>query len=83
MKKCVIIYNPNSGRKSIKPYLPQIESLLKYHDYEVEIIPTQYKGHATEIVSDIEKIDLLMSFGGDGTFNEVMTGNLKREKHYY
>ena len=29
MKKCVIIYNPNSGRKNIKPYLPQIENLLK------------------------------------------------------
>ncbi|MBQ6495200.1 MAG: YegS/Rv2252/BmrU family lipid kinase [Bacilli bacterium] len=80
MKKCVIIYNPNSGRKNIKPYLPQIENLLKYHDYEVEVIPTKYKGHATEIVTEIENIDLLMSFGGDGTFNEIMTGNLKREK---
>lgn len=80
MKKCVVIYNPNSGRKNIKPYLPKIESLLKYHDYEAEIIPTKYKGHATEIVKEIKNANLIMSFGGDGTFNEVMTGNLQREK---
>ena len=80
MKKCIIIYNPNSGKKNIKPYLKRILSLLEYHKYETEVIPTEYKGHATEIVENIEKADLVMSFGGDGTFNEVMAGNLKREK---
>ena len=80
MKKCIIIYNPNSGKKNIKPYLKRILSLLEYHKYETEVIPTEYKGHATEIVENIEKADLVMYFGGDGTFNEVMAGNLKREK---
>ncbi len=80
MKKCIIIYNPNSGKKNIKPYLPKIIELLTKSDYETEIIPTKYKGHATEIIQELNNADLVMSFGGDGTFNEIMTGNLKREK---
>ncbi len=80
MKKCVVIYNPNSGRRNIVPFLPKIESLLNYHEYDVEIIPTKYKGHAIEIVKDLDKVDLVMSFGGDGTFNEIMTGNFQREE---
>ena len=47
MKKCIIIYNPNSGKKNIKPYLQKIINLLDYHKYEVEVIPTEYNGHAT------------------------------------
>lgn len=79
MKKCTIIYNPNSGKRQIKKYLPEIEKIVTAKDYEVEIIKTEYKGHAIEIVETIKETDLVMSFGGDGTFNEVMTGNLKRK----
>ena len=79
MKKCVIIYNPNSGHMHFKKYIPQIKEILLSHNYESEIIPTKYKNHATEIVTKLDKVDLVMSFGGDGTFNEVMTGNFKRK----
>lgn len=79
MKKCLLIYNPHSGRHKVKKYLPEIEKLLNKKDYELEICPTKYKGHATEIVENTNYVDLIMSFGGDGTFNEVMTGNLKRK----
>ena len=80
MKKCVIIYNPNSGKKNIKSHLPKIVKILQNKNYDSEIIPTKYKGHATEIVENLNNIDLIMSFGGDGTFNEVMTGNIKRKE---
>lgn len=80
MKKCTIIYNPNSGKKNIKPHLPKITDILNKQKYEVEIIPTKYKGHATEIVEALSNVDLVMSFGGDGTFNEVMTGNIRRKE---
>ena len=79
MKKCIIIYNPNSGKKNIKPYLPKILKILNKNKYETEIIPTKYKGHAKEIVEQLDNVDLIMSFGGDGTFNEVMTGNINRK----
>lgn len=80
MQKCVIIYNPNSGHREVKKYIPEIEKLVNKKGYETEIIVTRYKGHATEIVKNLEPVDLVMSFGGDGTFNEVMTGNFKRKE---
>ena len=80
MKKCLIIYNPHSGKKQVKKYLPEIEKLLTNKDYETEVIATKYKGHATEIITNTNQVDLVMSFGGDGTFNEVMTGNFKRKE---
>src|SRR5574344_1297729 len=81
MKKCIIIYNPNSGKKNRKPFLIEFEKILHDYDYEAELIFTEYKGHAHEIVSYLpDDIDLVISIGGDGTFNEVMTGNFEREK---
>lgn len=80
MKKCILLYNPNSGKIKIKSYLKDIEKIINKHDYEVEIIPTKYKRHAIEIVKSLPNVDLVMSFGGDGTFNEVMTGNFKRKQ---
>ena len=80
MKKCILLYNPNSGKVKIKSYLPEIQKILNKYDYEVEVIPTKYKRHAIEIVKNLPKVDLVMSFGGDGTFNEVMTGNFKRKE---
>lgn len=80
MKQCTIIYNPNSGKKEVAKYLPEIKKIFQEKDYELEIISTKYKGHATEIVRKLPKIDLVMSFGGDGTFNEVMTGNFQRKE---
>ena len=80
IKKCIIIYNPNSGKKRIKKYLPEIIKILEKKDYEAEVIATKYKKHAIKIIEELDNsIDLVMSFGGDGTFNEVMTGNLKRK----
>ena len=81
MKKCVIIYNPNSGKGKVKDNLVDIVNLINSYDYDVEVIATKYKGHAINIVKDIDSnVDLVMSFGGDGTFNEVMRGNFLRRK---
>ena len=72
MKKCMVIYNPNSGKGRIKKYLIQIIDLICSYGYEVNVISTKYKGHAIDIVKYLEPVDLVMSFGGDGTFNEVI-----------
>ena len=79
MKKCIIIYNPNSGRKEVEKYLPWIKKIIESKYDEVFFKKTKYKGHAIKIVEKLPNVDLVMSFGGDGTFNEVMTGNLKRK----
>lgn len=80
MKKCILIYNPHSGTKQIKNYIPQIKQILYKGGYDTEVFLTEEKKDATKIVYNLPKVDLIMSFGGDGTFNEVMTGNLKREE---
>ena len=78
MKKCVIIYNPNSGKKIKKDFLATFIDMLLEKDYIPEVIFSKYKGHITKIVEELENVDLVISVGGDGTFNESMTGNLKR-----
>ncbi len=80
MKKCVIIYNPNSGKKIKKDFLAAFVDILLEHEYVPEIIFSRYRGHITKIVQELDSPELVISVGGDGTFNEAMTGNLKREK---
>lgn len=80
MKKAIIIINPHSGRKHKKINLVEIEKLFNKYEYETKIMFTNYKGHAKEMVENLEQSDLVVSVGGDGTFNEVMTGNFNRKK---
>lgn len=79
MKKCVLVYNPNSGKGKVKKYLSDIISIIRDKGYDVDVFCSKYKGHTIEIVRDIKCADLVMSFGGDGTFNEAMRGNMLRK----
>lgn len=81
MKNCVIICNPNSGHTEKKELIKKFLEILRKKGYTTEVIYTKYSGHAKEIVHDLDNnIDLVISLGGDGTFNEVVTGNTKRQK---
>ena len=80
MKKCTIIYNPKSGKGLREKQIEQIMDLLLEYGYDADIIYTQYKNHAKEIVASLPHVDLLLSVGGDGTFSEIVTANVKREK---
>ena len=81
MKKCVLIYNPNSGLISRGNSLNKLKKMINDYDYSCEVFLTDHKGHITEIVSSLpDEIDLVISIGGDGTFNEAMTGNFERKK---
>ena len=81
MKKSVLVCNPNSGKNDKEVLASKFKNILKQHDYSVEVIFTKYAGHAKKIIVDLpDDIDLVISLGGDGTFNEVVTGNLKRNK---
>ena len=81
MKKCVVIYNKHSGKKVKKDFFEEFEKILRENDYEPTIKYSKYKGHVVEIVKKLsDKTNLVISIGGDGTFNESMRGNFKREK---
>lgn len=79
MKKCALICNPNSGKNDKKVLIKEFEEILLKKGYETEVFYTKYSGHAKKIISELEYKDLVISLGGDGTFNEIVTGNLKRK----
>ncbi len=80
MKKCTIIYNPKSGKKLKSDLFEKLTDVLLEHGYDSNIIYTEYKGHAKDIVASLPNMDLLISMGGDGTFSEVVSANVKRQK---
>ena len=80
MKTCIVIYNPNSGHTLKKKDIPKYKKIIESYDYKVNFFGTKYKGNAREIVSHIGYVDLVISMGGDGTFDEVVYGNLERNE---
>jgi len=81
MKKCVVLYNNHSGKKKKETYLDKFLSILEKDNYETTLIESKYKAHIVDIIKDLDDdIDLVISIGGDGTFNEAMRGNFKRRK---
>ena len=81
MKRCVIICNPNSGHNKKKAIVSKFKPILEEKGYTTEVKYTKYSGHAEKIIQNLSNnIDLVISLGGDGTFNEVVTGNIKRKE---
>ncbi len=80
MKQAVVIINPHSGRRKKRIDLVSIKKIFLKNNYEVRIFFTCHKGHAKEIVQQLSFVDLVVSVGGDGTFNEIMTGNFNRNQ---
>ena len=80
MKRALVIHNPSSGkRKNIYNILEKNKNLFHKYGFEYNYIATKYKGHAKKIVTEIKDIDLIISVGGDGTFNEIVSGNIERK----
>lgn len=81
MKKLLFIFNPTAGRGRIKAKLYEIVDAFVKYGYKVSVYPTQQKGDATDIIEhDVEHFDLLVCAGGDGTLNEVVTGQMHSDK---
>lgn len=81
MKKCIIIMNPESGKVKSLDTKNEFYDVLRKHGYDAEIRYTKGPKDATRIVEELDDgVDLVISAGGDGTLNEVVTGNLRREK---
>lgn len=71
-KKIFVIINPVSGTKSKKD-IPGYFKSLDNEKFDIQIIYTEYPGHATEIAEKAikNKADYMIAVGGDGTINEV------------
>jgi YegS/Rv2252/BmrU family lipid kinase len=74
--ECLVIVNPNAGKKKGIRDWEEISSLLKDHNINYHAIFTEHPGHAINIAcSHIEQgFRYIIVVGGDGTMNEVVNG---------
>jgi diacylglycerol kinase family enzyme len=70
----LVVVNPFASTMSAR--LRNLVVAALHGRYEVDAIDTQARGHATELCREAaqEGYDVVVSFGGDGTVNEVANG---------
>lgn len=74
-KKLMFIINPVSGRRLGRRFLPEIISLFTQNGYLCTVFVTTKRLDATEFVKKYGKdFDIIVCNGGDGTFNETVSG---------
>ncbi|WP_233567080.1 diacylglycerol kinase [Cohnella endophytica] len=77
-----LIYNPTSGREEVKRKLSAILQRLERGGIETSCHATECKGDATKAASEaVERgFDMIISAGGDGTLNEIVSGMAGHER---
>lgn len=77
MAKMLFIMNPFAGMRKANRYLADMLTLFNRADYEVTVHMTAGPGDARQVVAAKAKdVDLVVCAGGDGTFNETVSGIL-------
>lgn len=73
-KRMLVVVNPYATTMSAR--LRNLVVAALHGRYEVDAIDTHGRGHATELCREAaqEGYDVVVSFGGDGTVNEVANG---------
>jgi hypothetical protein len=80
-RKMLVCVNPIAGRRRGVRVWESVEGLFHAANITTCVVVTEGKGHAYQIVrNDPEPYDGIVAVGGDGTFNEVLTGALTRGK---
>ena len=78
MKKLLFILNPTAGTRKAGKVLPQILSVFNRAGYDVLTYVTDYPGDGKQFVAQrAAEMDLVVCCGGDGTFNETVSGLLQ------
>lgn len=76
----LLIVNPVSGRQKARMMIYSIVNFLSQNNCKTTIFTTLHQYHATQLVMEhAESHDKIICCGGDGTFNEVMSGLVKIE----
>ena len=75
MKKMLLVLNPYSGQKKAPKVLTEIISMFNRASYAVQVYVTACPGDAVQEVARVcRDVDLVVCCGGDGTFNETISG---------
>ena len=78
MKKMLFVMNPYAGTRKANRHLADILTIFNRADYRVEVYMTAGRGDGEKMVAKrASKMDLVVCCGGDGTFNETVSGVLK------
>ena len=78
MKKMLFVMNPYSGMRRAGRYLSDIIGMFNRDGYEVIAHMTGGQGDAVGVVREIApRVDIVVCCGGDGTFNETISGILQ------
>lgn len=72
-KKIVFVINPISGTQGKEQILAWVNEKLDREKYDMEVVYTEYAGHAVKIAAQkaVEKAFAVVAIGGDGTINEI------------
>jgi len=75
MKQLLLIMNPAAGMKKANPHLAEILSIFGAAGYACLTFMTQKRGDGMMLAAQYAaQVDLIVCIGGDGTFNEVISG---------
>ena len=78
MKKMLFVMNPYSGMRRAARYVVDIISMFNRAGFEVITHMTAGQGDAEDVVRrTAPQVELVVCCGGDGTFNETISGILK------
>lgn len=78
MPKMLFIMNPYAGMRKANRHLADIIALFNRADYQVQVHMTAGQGDAARIAQENAAcVDTVVCAGGDGTFNETITGVLR------
>lgn len=78
-----VIYNPTSGKETLKKALPDVLDILEKAGYEASAFATTPEENSAEIEAARAAnagFDLIVAAGGDGTINQVINGIAPLEK---
>ena len=77
MKRARVIYNPTSGKETMKKNLADILAILEQAGYETSAFATTPEENSARNEAKraaLTGFDLVVAAGGDGTINEVVNG---------
>ena len=75
MKHMLFIMNPCAGTKKANRYYMQIVELFNRSGYQVTAYITAGRGDAAKVAEELASgMDAVVCCGGDGTFNETLSG---------
>ena len=79
MKKMLFVMNPYAGMRKANRYVADILTIFNQAGYEVTAYMTSGPGDARRIVEEkCGSVDLVVCAGGDGTFNETISGIISK-----